>query len=67
VQLPATIEEAIALNAIGPASMSVGGESVTQKNIAELIEADRYLATKRAEQNRAPGIRFFKFVPGGCG
>lgn len=64
---PQTIEEAIDRNARGPASVTVAGQTVVQKDIGQLIEADKYLAAKRAATKRGFGIRTQTIVPGGCG
>lgn len=49
----------------GPASVSVDGQSVTQHNLAEIIAADRYLASKEITRKGKLGIRIFKCVRGG--
>ena len=64
---PATIEDAIDANARGPAAVTIGNQNVTAKDIGQLIEADKYLAAKRAAANGSPGIRIGKIIPGGCG
>lgn len=68
-QYPASnsIEQAIAENAAGPAKAAVDGQSVEQHKIQDQIEADRYLASKRAARARGLGIRRTRVVPPGCG
>ena len=65
---PATILEAIDTNAKGPASATVGGDSVTAKDISQLIEADRYVkANTSASTNPQFGLRFASMKPPGAG
>jgi hypothetical protein len=64
---PQTVEEAIDRNAKGPASVTVGGQTVTQKSIDELIKADQYLAAKNAASQPHFGLRFTKLIPPGAG
>ena len=66
---PTTISEAIEQNAKGPASVTNGSQSVTQKSVAEQIEADRYLATKAAAASVKSGfgLRFQRIKPPGGG
>ncbi len=45
---PATLEEAIAEAALGPKSVTVDGQTVEAHDPKQLIEADRYLAAKKA-------------------
>jgi hypothetical protein len=65
--LPTTIEEAIEKAALGPATVTIDGQTVTAKDIAQLIEADRYLAAKTAATKSHFGLRFTKLVPPGTG
>jgi hypothetical protein len=44
----ADLKTVIEESASGPAQASVDGQSVTQHNIKDLIEADKYLAQKAA-------------------
>jgi hypothetical protein len=66
---PTTPAEAIEQNALGPKSVSVGNQSVTQNSIPEQIAADRYLASREAATNKVKGfgLRFQKIVPPGGG
>ena len=67
---PTTPEEAIEQGALGPQSATVDGNSVTQRSLSELIEADKYLASKNAaaNSNEMFGMRCRVGVPprGGC-
>lgn len=48
-----------------PAAASNGTESVTNHKLGDLIEADRYLASKRAAANsKNPGFRIGTFKAG---
>lgn len=56
-----------------PSNVTVDGQSVTQRNLAELIEADKYLkaseataATGNSSGNGYRGLTFFKFRPSGA-
>lgn len=65
---PATILEAIDQAAKGPASATVGGDTVTSKDISQLIEADRYAKANTAvDANSFFGIRVAQFTPPGAG
>lgn len=64
---PQTIEDAIEQNALGPASVTVPGQTVTVKDVGQLIEADRYLASKRATAVKGFGLRIQTITPGGTG
>jgi len=60
--LAETIEEAAA----SPAAATVDGNSATARPIADLIDADRYLASKQAvRQNPRLGMRITRAVPPG--
>lgn len=49
----------------GPAEVSGDAGSVKQRSVSELIEADRYLASKAAMDNPLKGLRFAKITPPG--
>jgi len=51
--------------ASSPAEASVDGTTVKQRPISELIEADRYLASKTAASNKFRGLRFNTITPPG--
>ena len=59
------LDQAIAENAAGPAKASVDGQSVEQHPLPDVIEADRYRASKKASRKPGLGIRFAKLVPPG--
>lgn len=61
--LPETIADAIEANARGPASVTAGGQSVSSKNIGELIEADRYLKGQQAKTRKGLGLRIQQITP----
>lgn len=60
-----TTDEILKETLENPASVSVDGQSVSQHNLKDVIEADRYLASKAASRSGKPGIRLFKFKRGG--
>jgi hypothetical protein len=60
---PVTIEDAIEQNALGPASVTVAGQTVVQKDIEQQIKADEYLAAKQAAAKPHFGLRFTKIIP----
>lgn len=67
-QLPDTIAEAIEQVATGMVSESAeNGRSVRRMSIREMIEADQYLAAKRAAGKSHFGLRFTKCIPPGGG
>ena len=51
--------------ATSPAEASVDGTTVKQRPLSEMIEADRYLASKAAMANPMRGLRFSKITPPG--
>lgn len=63
------ITDAMETNAAGPAKVTVDGESVEQHSLKDLIEADRYLASRTAVTSTAAntrrGLRFNKLTPPG--
>lgn len=61
-----TITDAIRENAAGPAKATGDSISVEQHSIREQIEADRYLASKRAASKPHRGLRFTRIVPPGA-
>ncbi len=48
-----------------PAKASVDGQSVEQHPLKDQIEADRYLASKKAAKAKGLGIRISQAVPPG--
>ena len=61
----ADLQETIATAATGPAKASSDAGSVEQHKLTDLIEADRYLASKGAAKSSKRFFRFAKFVPPG--
>lgn len=59
------LEQVIAQAAAEPARASGDEGSVDARPIGELIEADRYLASKRAAENGSRGFRISRIVPPG--
>lgn len=48
-----------------PQSASVDGQSVTQHNLKDLIEFDKYMEAKKSSRSKKLGIRLFKVQRGG--
>jgi len=61
-----TIEESIRKNASGPKSAEIDGQKVEQHDLSEQIEADRYLASKKAVKSRTSGLKFSKMCHSGA-
>ena len=59
------LEEVIRQNAQGPAKVTGDAGSIEQHKITDVIEADRYLASKKAVDKTKRGLRFNKLVPPG--
>jgi hypothetical protein len=59
------LDQAILDNAQGPAEAHGDAGGMKQHPLAEQIEADRYLASKRAARNKGLGIGLKKLVPPG--
>lgn len=64
-ETPKTTEDIIRNALEDPASASFDGNSVSQHNLKDMIETDRYLASKKASRGRKVGVRLFKFQRGG--
>ena len=64
------LSQTIEQNACGPADVQIDGQRVRQRPIKEVIEADRYLASKEAVQKghllRRFGLVFAKISPPGA-
>jgi hypothetical protein len=58
------IAKSIEENALGPKSVESDGQKVEQHSIADLIEADRYLNSKKA-MKKGIGVKISKLVPPG--
>lgn len=48
-----------------PLSANVDGQSISQHNLKDLIEFDRYMESKKASRGKKLGIRLFKVQRGG--
>lgn len=59
-------EEKIVVNALAPLRVTGDSGSAEQHPIPDQIEADRYLASKKAAKARASGVRYIKFIPPGA-
>ncbi len=60
------LEDTIEQNATGPKQASADGVSVQQHSLGDQIEADKYLASKRAAaRNPAKAFTRVKIVPPG--
>lgn len=58
-----TISDAIKEVAGGPSSASSDAGSITQQNLKDLIEADRYLESRSASRRRGIGIKISRIAP----
>jgi hypothetical protein len=61
-----TLDDAIRENAAGPKRAQGDAGSVEQHGLKDQIEADRYLASKRAAAKPARAIRLTRLVPPGA-
>ena len=61
-----TIEEVLIENASAPKSAEVDGQKVEQHSLKELIEADRYVTSKKATKSRTSGLKFNKLSHSGA-
>ncbi len=60
------IDDAIKRNAAGPKSAEVDGQKVEQHSLPDQIEADKYLASKKAVKSRTSGLKFSKLCHSGA-
>lgn len=60
------LDQAIADNAAGPAKASGDSGSVEQHSLKDVMDADRYLASKNAMKRRDRGIRMSRIAPPGA-
>lgn len=60
------LEQTIHDNAEGSAKASGDSGSVEQHPLPDQIEADRYLASKKAAKSKNLGLRFTKVIPPGA-
>ncbi len=61
-----TLDKTIQENAKGPKRAKGDSGEMEQHSLTEQIEADRYLASKRAARSKKAGLRFAKLVPPGA-
>jgi len=59
------LDDKIRENAEGPAKVTGDAGSVEQHPLRDQIEADRYLNSKKAANQKSRGLRFSKLVPPG--
>lgn len=62
-----TLSELIEQKAAKAQTVVVDGQSVTQRPLSELVEADKYLEAAKATKRAGFGLRFQKIVPPGGG
>ncbi len=60
------LENEIRKNAEGPAKAANDTGSVEQHPLPDQIEADRYLASKKAAKDKKRGLKLNKLVPPGA-
>ena len=60
------LEQTIRENAKAPAKATGDSGSVEQHPLKDQIEADRYLASKKAAKSKRTGLRFAKLIPPGA-
>ncbi|MDD4818272.1 MAG: hypothetical protein PHI85_09915 [Victivallaceae bacterium] len=60
------IDDSIRQNAAGPKSAEVDGQKVEQHSLPDQIEADKYLASKKAVKSRTSGLKFSKLCHSGA-
>ena len=65
--MPDDLSDLIETAVEAPQSVTVAGGNVASRPIPELIEADKYLAAKRARTKNHCGLIFRTLEPGGCG
>jgi hypothetical protein len=63
--MPDELDDTITENAAGPQMVQQDETTVKQHSLRDQIEADRYLASKRAARKAGIGIKIFKIIPGG--
>ena len=61
-----SLDAAIRRAADGPRSAQVDGQKVEQHSLPDLVQADRYLASKEAKRGRYGGLRFTRMSHGGA-
>lgn len=61
IDIEKTITEAVN----NPASVAIDGQTISQHNLKDLIEADKYLESKKTSRSTRIGIKIFKMIRGG--
>jgi hypothetical protein len=61
------VEDAIVSNASGPASVTVAGQTVVQKDIDQQIKAANHMAGQQSATKPGFGLRFQQIIPPGAG
>lgn len=64
---PETSTDAVEQVALGPKSVSVDGQSVTEHSIPDLIEAAKFAKAQSSNSKAHRGLRFTKLSPPGGG
>jgi len=60
------VTDAIEENAKGPKKASGDSGSFEQHSLPDQVEADKYLASKKAMKSPSRGVRFSKLIPPGA-
>ena len=60
------LTEVIQRNASGQKSAQVDGQRVEQHALTDIIQADKYLASKKAAKSRTGGLKFTKLSHSGA-
>ena len=61
-----SLDDAIRRAADGPKSAQVDGQRVEQHPLSDLVQADRYLAAKKAARGRYGGLRITRMSHSGA-
>jgi len=61
-----TLDDTIRQNAAAPKRAKGDSSEVEQHSLADQIEADRYLNSKKAAKGKKAGLKFAKLVPPGA-
>jgi len=63
--VPEDLTDQIRENASGPKAAKGDAASMEQHSLRDLIEADRYLASKKAAGGKGFGLKVSQFIPPG--
>ena len=61
-----SLTKQIIQNASGPKSAEVDGQKVEQHALSDVVEADKYLASKSALRKKSRGLKFSKLQHSGA-